>query len=162
LLRLKDKVEACVSANAAAVEKSDPSLAGAVTFLLDDLCSEQISAFERYRTNAAFLGQMKSKYAAQSYDAAISPLPSDGMGPGFQKSARADFARKKAHFETARIDPDSGHLIYATGADDDPLFAPGALREDVLSDSAGYPASSEFRAFAARVLLDARQSRVSR
>jgi hypothetical protein len=118
LLRLKDKIEACVSTNAAGVEKSEPSLSEAVSFLLNDLCIEQVSAFERYRTNAAYLDEMKSKYAASSYDAAVSPLPSDGMGPGFQKSARKLFTRQKARFETAKIDPDTGRLIYTVAAED--------------------------------------------
>jgi len=141
LERLKTKAEACIQANAAAVERNDPNLTDAATFLTDDLCANEVEVFGQYRSNLAVLENTRNVERFMNADnSANTP------------QMKAMIKQQVAAYQSARIDPDTGEIVYPP---DSPMAASRGWTIVPAS-----PAAPEFRELAARALLQARQSRL--
>ena len=61
LLLLKTRAEACIRENAPSVERFEPSLSEAASFLMNYICINQISVFHRYKSNSTLLLSMQQQ-----------------------------------------------------------------------------------------------------
>ena len=143
LERLRQRVGTCIQANAAVVERNDPNLADAATFLVEYVCANEVQVFERYRTNVGLLAGMRNmqQFAGGDEDESTSP------------PMKALLAKQATMYQSAHVDPDSGQIVYPPGS-----TGPFNAGIDLLPDSV--PAAPEFRVLAARTVLQARQSRL--
>jgi len=157
MLRLRARAEACIRMNASVVERSEPNLSEAAAFLLGYLCVEPISAFQRYRSNTDQLSRVQSGAS----DAGWALFPPGLEGDRMKQAVQAQQDRRKAVYGGAKVDPETGNLIFAD-AGEEPTYEDALVTIDVLNgEPGGSTASNEFRALAGRAVLDARQSRLA-
>jgi len=142
LERLKARAEACIQSNAAVVERNDPNLTDAANFLTDHLCANEVQAVARYRMSAGLLAGMRN--AGQFADA-------DDGGEATPQT-KAIMKKQFDMYRASRIDPDTGDIIYPPGS-------PAAMAAGWNIMAAQAAPAPEFRALAARAVLQARQSR---
>jgi hypothetical protein len=154
-LRLDAKAEACIRENAASVERSEQSLSGAASFLLDYICVNQISISERYRANKLLLYSMQHRGDETSGWTLLSP----GVGmTDAQKAIQADIDIQRAAYKDASVDPDTGEIVFANSAKSSKGFYSAVL---IADQNEGVVDSVRFRAFAGQAILEARQSRLA-
>ena len=65
LSALQLRAEVCIRDNASQVERNDPSLAQATTFLVDDLCAVEIGHYTNYQRSTQQLATLRASYGLQ-------------------------------------------------------------------------------------------------
>ena len=146
---LKSLALDCINSHAAEVERLEPSLSGATTFLVSSLCSAQVAAHDRYVTNSRLLATMRSSPSVID--------PGDEAGTNSEKQLRMQMARAQAAWQSASVDPVTGELKAPPEAD-------GGIATYILA-SGSLPAgrtSETFVAAAAEAVLAARTARLGR
>ncbi|MDQ0466210.1 hypothetical protein QO010_004003 [Caulobacter ginsengisoli] len=154
LARLTGKAEACIRAAVPSVERVEPSLADGVTFIVHDLCAVELGNRQRYIQNSALIETMKD---GGPFGAMIKAMPDDPKATPEQK-ADAEAARKMmiGPYDKARLDPDTGEIVYPDGAT--PGFFGNAFT-NIATTALGNEPDPRMRALTARLLLDARLAR---
>jgi len=74
----------CVRSSAADVERAEPTLAGAVDFLLDDLCRVEVADHDRYVANSALLAEMQHDMAPDRERVVVNIIHPPPPPPGVQ------------------------------------------------------------------------------
>jgi hypothetical protein len=152
--KLRAAVDACLQTNAPAVERAEPSLSAAVNFLVADLCAPQVALRLKYEMNVRTLDDLRKKADAPADDRFID---TDAQ----RQNAEANRAKLKAAYQRAYVDSRSGEIV----TPDPPPNGDGAgfnaitsaLTESLTSSVAANP---DIRAEGARLLLDARTTRL--
>jgi hypothetical protein len=150
--RLKARAEACIQTNASRVERNEPSLNDAVLFLVNNLCALELGTLQKYESNSTLLTTMRAGQAPDGSGWTIDPPASTSPA-----DLRIQRERAIAVYKDARIDPDTGALVFPGKAPDDQTYM-------IFIQSLGGEidrGSQEFRSLAARAVLNARQSRLA-
>ncbi len=147
--RLNKTAEACIRDGAPKVAAQAQGLTDAVSFLIDDLCAQDIRHAEAYARNwglmsvvQASLPKPKAASAGGDKDAAT-PAPSMA-------------ARSIAQLAAVTIDPDTGDLIVP--GTKSPLSAPLMLANWFAGGFANSATHARFRAVAADAVLAVREA----
>jgi hypothetical protein len=147
LVALHAKAEGCISSHAVEVDRASNSLTEAVDFLVNDLCAPEISAVQKYRQNTRTIATMKGFTAAGYADIYDGDAKLNAMLKKQQASLRTTY-------EKASVDPNTGEIRFPEGDEASALYA----LADTPVDST---APAEFRATAARAILEARHARLT-
>jgi hypothetical protein len=147
--RLATKAQACIESNAALIERADPNLEDAAQFLLGYVCASEVAARERYAQNSNLLTMYRAMN--QNLDGDDDHTPN--LSPAFRRNLAAQAAKMKAAYEAARVDPDTGDIIWPAGTPPT-LFAIG------LTVGTSQDAPTDLRALAGKALLEAREARL--
>lgn len=141
--RLDGLARDCIARNAADVERATNNLTDATDFLLTNLCALEMRARDQYQSNTSALENWK-KPDVDNYTIGL-----EGIDAKTRKTWAQFSAQQKAKYAAMSVDPNTGAIV---GGD----FAP-------YLDFAGYGAqpAAEFRAYAARAVLDARKARLA-
>ena len=148
--RLTDRAKACITANAADVERAEPGLADAETFLLESLCAQPVSVLQQYQTSVVWLESMRHQQPAE-YDDDDSPI----VDPKMRARMKVLAAKQREQYARAVVSEETGELVM-------PKDAPTNFGFIISNSRSGITASAEIRAFAAKALLDARKARQTR
>jgi len=148
--RVVERAKACISANAADVERLEPSLTAASDFIVGDVCAVPVAVQARYEASHKWLSSMQG-LAFDGWD--------DEGAVADKKTAKAMksmIAKQREVYTAATIREDTGDLVMPPGANNTTSFVIG------VAGTARDAASPELRAFAAKTLLDARKARLAR
>jgi hypothetical protein len=148
--RVTERAKACILANAADVERAEPSLADAATFLLDDVCAVPVTVREQYGWSRTVKANMQRPSPTPYYD------DEDGSPtPAVRAKMQAAAAKQRDAYARATISEETGDIVLPEGAD-------AGTNLIITSGAARQAAGPELRAFAAKTLLDARKARQTR
>jgi len=145
--RLTAIADDCIKTNAARVERGETSLADAAKFLVSYVCASEIGIRETYIRNSALLASYRAiDPAASSYQENLNISP----------EARQRMAQQTkdylAALAQARVDPDSGEIIWPRGVPPSWSKTLGVIGSDNVP--------SDFRAAAGQAVLEAREARL--
>jgi hypothetical protein len=144
IARINARAEACITANAADVERAEPNLSSAVDFLLNDLCALPVAVNQRYRQSVELLGVYRG--SPQMF------APDEDADPKLAAKLNATAKKQMDAYAHATISEETGEIILPAGTQNLAMLT-------VMAQTQPTP---ELRAFAAKALLDARHARQTR
>jgi hypothetical protein len=185
--RLDTRAEACVTAGAPAVVRIEPNLSAAVDFLTSDLCAREIEVAQKYRSNRGLLDMMietqrstvetartsvkdavdvPASIAARRPVGSVGPVrPTSPLTPvmanpmgDFNKKNLTTQEDKLAKLEAGRVDPETGEFVGVPKDSNNGLAMVQTFLAPLTSTRLSQ-APAAFRAFAARAVLAARETK---
>jgi len=146
---LRSAAEQCLASNAARVSASTQTLTEAVSFLVDDLCAEQITHVSQYRTNMKTIAALQANPPQPQFTASAE-RPVLGA---FEDQQNASAARQTELIKQLKVDPATGELITPPGFDS--TLSLRSMAGSIFQISI---TQSEFKASAAKAVLAAKEA----
>lgn len=150
---LRAAAEQCLHANAPRVTAATQTLTEAVSFLVEDLCVQQISRASQYQVSVKTLATLQANPPKPRFTTSADH-PTLGS---YEQQQNADAERQAVLVKELKVDPETGELVTPPGFDSTVALraTTGWIFEVVF-------AQAEFKAVAAESVLAAKESATKR
>ena len=148
LTRLTQRAQACIRAAAPQVERADASLSSGASFILNNVCAQEIAAHDRYVRGMQMLQMLRTNAFQTDYD----DQDAQSVDAAALKKMRDAQGQMRDAYAKATIDPETGEIVMPAGA---PVLG-SAYAVFANTGYSNTDTSPELRALAGRELLAAR------